>query len=218
MGVSGLLFDPELHKCGAKASYAVTGSHVSFLNKKLKLDYWQTTLKMFCPISHCCTHHTLSETQQLCCWAVGRKRRPVRGYRVTPRVTVVAQEHSVCVLTVNAGGHKWPSVALRSRCLRWMQTNLHCQYFTLLNHRYVSRFLLWRMSKPGGCMRPSVMSLRVSVLVSTVFASSSMLLLLSLFSTRCLNCELPIGSVLPPTIERNLEETLTKRVMQNDIK
>lgn len=174
---------------------------------------------MFCPSWLCCTHHTLSETQQLCCWAVGRKRRPVRGYPVTPRVTVVAQERSVCVLTDDAGGHKGSSVALRSRCLRWIQTNLRCQYFTTVKSQIcVSRFLLWRMSKPGGCVRPSVMSWRVSVLVSTVFASSSMLLLLSLFSTRCRNCELPIGSVLPPTIERNLEETLKKRVMQNDVK
>lgn len=101
---------------------------------------------MFCPIWLCCTHHTLSETQQLCCWAVGRKRRPVRGYRVTPRVTVVAQEHSVCVLTDDAGGHKGSSVALRSRCLRWIQTNLRCQYFTLLNHRYACQDSYF-----GGC-------------------------------------------------------------------
>lgn len=39
MGVSGFLFVPELHKFGAKASYVVTGTHVSFLNKKLKLNY-----------------------------------------------------------------------------------------------------------------------------------------------------------------------------------
>lgn len=62
------------------------------------------------------------------------------------------------------------------------------------------------MSKPGGCVRPSMMSLRVSGLVSTVLASSSTLLLLTLSSTRCRNCELPIGSALPPTIDRNLKE------------
>lgn len=51
-----------------------------------------------------------------------------------------------------------------------------------------------------------MMSVSVSGLVSTVFASSSTLLLLTWFSTRCCKFELPIGSALPPTIDRNLEE------------
>lgn len=50
------------NKCGTKASYSVTGTRVSFINKKLKLNYRQTTLKMFCPISLCCTHHTVRNT------------------------------------------------------------------------------------------------------------------------------------------------------------
>lgn len=45
IGISGLLFVPELHKFGAKASYAVTGTRVSFLNKKPKWNYWRTTFK-----------------------------------------------------------------------------------------------------------------------------------------------------------------------------
>lgn len=49
------------------------------------------------------------------------------------------------------------------------------------------------------------MSLRVSGVVSRVRASSSTLLVLTLFSTQCFRVVLPIWSTLPPTRDRNLD-------------
>lgn len=86
--------------------------------------------------------------------------------------------------------------------------------FISFEWRVQQGFLLCRMSNPGGCVRPSMMSLRVSGVVSTVFASSSTLLLLTLLSTHCLRSALPIWSALPPTMDRNLErrKILKKRL------
>lgn len=70
---------------------------------------------------------------------------------------------------------------------------------------WAEQHLLCRMSKPGGCVRPSMMSLRVSGVVSTFLASSSIQLMLTLLSTPCFKPALPIWSTIPPTRDRNLD-------------
>lgn len=75
--------------------------------------------------------------------------------------------------------------------------------------------LLCRMSKPGGSVRPSMMSLSVSGMVSKVKASSSTELVLTFLSTQCRRSALPIWSTVPPTKERNLNrmEVYVKKCM-----
>lgn len=69
------------------------------------------------------------------------------------------------------------------------------------------RVLLCLMSNPGGCVRPSMMSLRVSGVLPSVLASSSTPLVRTLLSTHCRRPALPIWSALPPTRDRKLERS-----------
>lgn len=70
---------------------------------------------------------------------------------------------------------------------------------------WVAGLLLCRMSKPGGCVKPSMIRRSVSGVVSTVLASSSTELLLTSLSTRCRRPRVPIWSTCPPTRSRNLD-------------
>lgn len=78
--------------------------------------------------------------------------------------------------------------------------------------------LLCRMSNPGGCVRPSMMSLRVSGVVSSTLASSSTLLVLTLLSTHCRRQTVPVWSAFPPTKDRNLNRNEKYRIQSLEYK